>query len=125
MTHEKDLPLCGASSERPRLGLISAYRAARQIFIQSCLPRWRSWSLRSVTLPELVAVAGARWSRTASPRHETGLDQYQVRKYRAWYRHVTLSMLAHAFLAVCRRPRCPAAATRTPSCQRERQQRDA
>jgi SRSO17 transposase len=28
-------------------------------------------------------------------------DDYQVRLYHAWYRHVTLAMLAHAFLAVC------------------------
>lgn len=27
-------------------------------------------------------------------------DHYQVRKYDAWYRHITLSMLAAAFLAV-------------------------
>jgi SRSO17 transposase len=33
---------------------------------------------------------------------ETGLDHYQVRRYQAWYRHVTLSMLAQAFLAVQR-----------------------
>jgi SRSO17 transposase len=31
---------------------------------------------------------------------ETGLDEYQVRRYDAWYRHVTLAMLAHAYLAV-------------------------
>jgi hypothetical protein len=28
------------------------------------------------------------------------LDQYQVRRYDAWYRHVTLAMLAHAYLSV-------------------------
>ena len=34
---------------------------------------------------------------------ETGLDHYQVRRYQAWYRHVTfLAMLAQAFLAVQR-----------------------
>jgi len=33
---------------------------------------------------------------------ETGLDHYQVRRYRAWYRHVTLSMLALAWLAASR-----------------------
>jgi SRSO17 transposase len=33
---------------------------------------------------------------------ETGLDHYQVRRYDAWYRHVTLAMLANAFLAVMR-----------------------
>ena len=30
---------------------------------------------------------------------EAGLDQYQVRTWRAWYAHITLSMLALAWLA--------------------------
>ena len=52
---------------------------------------------------ELIRVAGSRWAieecfQTA--KTETGLDQYQVRRYDAWYRHVTLAMLAHAYLAV-------------------------
>ena len=29
-----------------------------------------------------------------------GLDQYEVRRYDAWYRHITLSLLAHAVLCV-------------------------
>jgi hypothetical protein len=33
---------------------------------------------------------------------EAGLDQYQVRSWRAWYAHITLSMLALAWLAVSR-----------------------
>jgi SRSO17 transposase len=33
---------------------------------------------------------------------EVGLDHYQVRRYDAWYRHVTLVLLAHAFLTVTR-----------------------
>ena len=37
------------------------------------------------------------------------MDHYQVRKYRAWYRHATLSMLAHAFLAVTARASRPGA----------------
>ena len=55
------------------------------------------------SLAELVAVAGARWAVEdcfAEAKNEAGLDHYQVRLYQAWYRHVTLSMLAHAFLAV-------------------------
>jgi SRSO17 transposase len=35
-------------------------------------------------------------------KNEAGLDNYQVRLYHAWYRHITLSMLALAFLAVIR-----------------------
>jgi SRSO17 transposase len=52
---------------------------------------------------ELIRVAGSRWAIEEcfqSAKNETGLDQYQVRRYDAWYRHVTLAMLAHAYLAV-------------------------
>lgn len=67
---------------------------------------FRCWSPRPVTLPELAAVAGARWGIEdcfAEAKGEAGLDHYQVRRYRAWYRHATLAMLAHAFLAVTAR----------------------
>jgi SRSO17 transposase len=33
---------------------------------------------------------------------QTGLDHYQVRRWPGWYRHITLALLAHAFLAVIR-----------------------
>jgi SRSO17 transposase len=55
------------------------------------------------TLAELVRVAGARWAIEEcfqAAKNETGLDHYQVRRYDAWYRHATLSMLALAFLQV-------------------------
>lgn len=56
-----------------------------------------------VPLAELVRVAGSRWGVEETfqfAKNETGLDRYQVRRYDAWYRHITLSMLAAAFLAV-------------------------
>ena len=52
---------------------------------------------------ELIRVAGSRWAIeecVQTAKNETGLDQYQVRRYDAWYRHATLAMLAHAYLAV-------------------------
>lgn len=57
----------------------------------------------TTTDEELIRVAGARWAieecfQTA--KTEVGLDHYQVRRYDAWYRHITLAMLAHAYLAV-------------------------
>ena len=79
------------------------------------LAYFRCFAPAGTTLAELVAVAGARWAVEdcfAEAKNETGLDHYQVRKYRAWYRHVTLSMLAHAFLAVTARSAWPAAAER-------------
>ena len=57
------------------------------------------------SLAELVGVAGVRWTVECGfqqGKGESGLDHYQVRRYQAWYRHVTLSMLAQAFLAVQR-----------------------
>jgi len=52
---------------------------------------------------ELVNVAGARWPIEecfGAAKNEVGLDEYQVRKYDAWHRHMTLAMYAHTFLAV-------------------------
>ena len=58
-----------------------------------------------VTLTELVQVAGRRWPVEEcfqQAKNEAGLDQYQVRDWRAWYAHITLSMAAHALLAIAR-----------------------
>jgi SRSO17 transposase len=33
---------------------------------------------------------------------EVGLDDYEVRKWDGWHRHITLCLLAHAYLAVVR-----------------------
>jgi SRSO17 transposase len=55
------------------------------------------------TIGDLIRVAGARWAIEEcfqSAKNETGLDHYQVRRYDAWHRHITLAMLAHAYLAV-------------------------
>jgi len=55
---------------------------------------------------ELVTVAGSRWPVEecfGAGKNEAGLDHYQVRLYHAWYRHVTMSMLALACLAAIRR----------------------
>lgn len=54
----------------------------------------------------LVRVAGSRWPVEEcfeAAKQEAGLDNYQVRKYDAWYRHVTLAMFALAFLAAMAR----------------------
>ena len=56
-------------------------------------------------LEKLVRVAGMRWhieSCFESAKGECGLDEYEVRRYDAWYRHITLALLTHAFLAAVR-----------------------
>jgi SRSO17 transposase len=57
------------------------------------------------SLSELVRVAGSRWAIEEcleSAKNEVGLDQYEVRRWEAWYRYITLSLLAHAYLTVLR-----------------------
>ena len=94
-------------------------------------PAWRRWLLvrRSVsapteltafvvfapqttTLAETVPVAGTRWTIESSfeaAKGEVGLDQYEVRSWTGWYRHITLAMWAFALLTVLRAAHLPAA----------------
>jgi SRSO17 transposase len=53
----------------------------------------------------LVRVAGTRWAVEEGfqqAKTEVGLDHYEVRRWPGWYRHITLALLAHAFLVVTR-----------------------
>jgi SRSO17 transposase len=79
-----------------------AMLARRSISDPTELAFFRCWMNRPAGLPELVRVAGSRWSVEEcfqAAKNETGLDHYQVRKHIAWYRHITLAMVAHAHLA--------------------------
>ena len=63
------------------------------------------FGLEGTTLEELVRIAGARWAIEEcfeEAKGQVGLDQYEVRKWDGWRRHITLAMLAQAFLAVAR-----------------------
>ena len=58
------------------------------------------------SLVEQVRVAGMRWTVEESiqtAKGEVGLDNYEVRSWTGWYRHITLAMWAGAFLAVIRK----------------------
>jgi SRSO17 transposase len=57
---------------------------------------------RRSSTADLAWAAGSRWhieECLQQAKGEAGLDQYQVRTWRAWYAHITLSMLALAWLA--------------------------
>jgi SRSO17 transposase len=63
------------------------------------------------SLQEMVEAAGQRWTIEAgfeTAKGEVGLDHYEVRQWIAWYRHITLALLAHAFLAVIMAQSAPA-----------------
>lgn len=67
---------------------------------------FRAYGPATTPLAELVRVAGSRWAIEegfAAAKSLVGLDQYEVRKWTAWYRHITLALLAHAYLEVARR----------------------
>ena len=54
----------------------------------------------------LVEVAGSRWTVETcfkEGKSEVGLDEYEVRKYEAWYKHITFACIALAFLTVLSR----------------------
>jgi SRSO17 transposase len=62
-------------------------------------------SPEAATLADLVRVAGTRWTIETcfeAAKGEVGLDQYEVRSWTGWYRHITFAMLAHAYLAILR-----------------------
>ncbi len=59
----------------------------------------------ATALEELVRVAGRRWTIEEcfeEAKGQVGLDQYEVGRWDGWYRHITLDMLAHAYLTVIR-----------------------
>src|SRR4249920_598668 len=64
----------------------------------------------------MVKAIGARWhiEEDFANTKDMGLDHYEVRSWIGWYRHITLVMLAHAFLTGICAPSCAASAD--PSC---------
>ena len=109
----------GEGAKGPRL-----YAWARLPINHAHGPEWNRWLLvrkslsdpgeltgyiafapADTTLQTLAAVAGTRWTVECcfeSGKGEVGLDQYEVRSFTGWYRHITLAMLAHAFLTTIR-----------------------
>jgi SRSO17 transposase len=104
------------------------YDWARVELLAGLNPGWTRWALARRSLPtepgeepelafyvcagpadtglqQLITVAGGRWRIEEcfqAVKNEAGLASYQVRDYTAWYRHITLAMLAHAYLSATR-----------------------
>jgi SRSO17 transposase len=80
--------------------------ARRRFMDPTELAYFRAFGPEVTPIEELVRVAGMRWDIEESfedAKGAVGLDQYEVRKWNAWYRHITLALLAHAYLEVTRR----------------------
>jgi SRSO17 transposase len=87
----------GATCVRRRWAL-----ARRSISKPSEIAYFLAYAPPQTTVADLVRVAGTRWQIEEcfqAAKNECGLDEYEVRRYTGWYRHITLAMLAHAFLA--------------------------
>ena len=106
---------CGDGAKGPRL---YDWTVAR---LNCPVTGWERWALgrRSISDPDerayylvfvpagtaleaVIRVAGRRWTIEIAfeeAKGEVGLDEYEVRSWAGWYRHITLALLAHAFLA--------------------------
>jgi SRSO17 transposase len=109
----------GAGAKGERL-----YDWARVRLARLQAPPWDHWLLirRSHNTPEkyayyvvfasaetplaaLARVAGRRWTIEEcfeAGKQEVGLGDYEIRSWQGWYRHITLALLALAFLAALR-----------------------
>jgi SRSO17 transposase len=77
----------------------------RQIDDPSELAYYLAYGPKQTPAEELIRVAGRRWSIEdcfEQAKGEVGLDEYEVRKWDAWYKYITLCLLAHAYLVVLR-----------------------
>jgi SRSO17 transposase len=61
---------------------------------------YQAFGRADVAIEQLAQVAGRRWAIEEGFQRakEIGLDQYEVRSWQGWHRHITLCLLAHAFL---------------------------
>lgn len=89
----------------PSEGMASWVLARRSLSAPHEMAYYRAQGPQDTPLATLVQVAGRRWTIEESferAKEAVGLDQYEVRRWTAWYRHITLSLLAHASLEVTR-----------------------
>ncbi len=89
-----------AASERARCVLIR-----RSLSDRSERAYYRVYGPATTTLAEVVRVTGRSFQIEEGyeqAKGEVGLDQYEVRMWRAWYRYMTLALGAYAALMVMR-----------------------
>jgi SRSO17 transposase len=87
----------------PRRGWRRALLVRRNITDPSIIKVHRCFHPDNMPLDKLVQVAGCRWTIETDieeTKGEVGLDHYEVRSWGGWYRHISLALLAHAFLVV-------------------------
>jgi SRSO17 transposase len=94
---------CVALSEEAPAGWRRWLLVRRALDDPSEVAYYRAFGPADTPAGELVRVAGLRWAIEegfGQAKGEVGLDQYEVRRWDAWHRHITLCLLAHAYLAI-------------------------
>ena len=108
--------------EKAVKGLASMTGPGSRLDFRWTEPGWKQWLLarrslsdpteiayyfvfapETVSLEQVVRAAGSRWQVEEAfelAKRQVGLDEYEVRHWQGWYRHITLAMFALAFLTV-------------------------
>lgn len=87
------------------LGYDRRFLARRSLDDPTDIAYYIIFAPEDTVLTEVVRTAGMRWAIETgfeAVKGEAGLDEYETRSWNGWHRHITLSLLAHAFLAVIR-----------------------
>jgi SRSO17 transposase len=114
---------CGRLPYESAPGMVQWVLARRSLSDPTAIAYYRAYGPEATPLEEVVRVAGLRWVIEESferAKDDVGLDHYEVRRWEAWYRHVTLALLAHAYLEVTRLH----ANTASPALQEEAKKGD-
>ncbi len=96
---------CGRLPFRTEGGFAQWLLIRRSVAQPQELAFYHAYGPAETSVDALARVAGTRWAIEEGferAKGEVGLDQYEVRSWAGWHRHVTLGLLAHAFLEVTR-----------------------
>lgn len=92
-------------NDPPQEGFSRWLLVRRQIDDPEELSAYVVFAPEQTSLEQLARVAGSRWQVEVAfeaTKSEVGLDHYEVRSWGGWYRHITLSLFAHALLSAIR-----------------------
>lgn len=79
--------------------------ARRSLSTPQDIAYYHAYAPATSTLTDLAFIAGRRWAIEVGfeqAKGELGLDQYECRLWRTWYRHITLVLVAYAYLVILR-----------------------
>lgn len=85
--------------------------ARRSLADRTEVAYYQVFAPRDTSLARMLQVAGARWTVEIgfeNAKGEVGLDEYEVRSWHGWYRHMSLALWAQAILTLLKNEAAPA-----------------